>query len=207
MSLAEGWGFRIARRVPATMPPSAAGTQRADRDGVSGIPRSGRHRGAADPLGKTKPSRSGKKKQAPSPWGKRESGHPPGGLNFPLPMCSGAGPKGQGSTMAERLLHVPGTREGGGELRPAGGRSHCAGACGHRAGVPRWGIAGVVSYEQRGAPTRDVPARSHAQAGRRAGLDAQPERPLKARGARKKPRSGRKTEAFQSPGKERAITQ
>jgi len=35
MSLAEGWGFRIAKRVPAAMPPSTAGTQRADRDGVS----------------------------------------------------------------------------------------------------------------------------------------------------------------------------
>jgi len=39
MSLAEGWVFRIARRVPAAMPPEAAGTRRADRDGVS-VPRS-----------------------------------------------------------------------------------------------------------------------------------------------------------------------
>jgi hypothetical protein len=74
--------------------------------------------------------------------------------------------------------------EGGGEIRPAGLRSHLACACGHRAGVSRRGVAGVVSYEQRGAPPRDVPARSHAEAGRRAGLDAQPERPLVARGAK-----------------------
>jgi len=46
--------------------------------------------------------------------------------------------------------------EGGGEIRPAGDRSHGAGACGHRAGVPRWGIAGAVSGEQRGALPRDV---------------------------------------------------
>ena len=69
------------------------------------------------------------------------------------------------------------------EIRPAGHRSDHAGGCGSRAGVSRWGIAGLVSYEQRGAPARDVPARSHAQAGRRAGLEARPERPLPARGA------------------------
>ena len=39
MSLAEKWGFRIARRVPAAISPEAAGTRRADRDGVS-VPRS-----------------------------------------------------------------------------------------------------------------------------------------------------------------------
>jgi len=89
--------------------------------------------------------------------------------------------------MAERLLHVPGTREGGGEIRPTGGWSHDAGACGHRAGVPPWGIAGVASCEQRGAPPWDVPARSHAQAGRRAALDVQPERLLRARGAKGNP--------------------
>ena len=85
---------------------------------------------------------------------------------------------------SHRLKQDHGEREGGGEIRPAGHRSDRAGACGHRAGVPRWGVAGVVSYEQRGAPPRDVPARSHAQAGRRAGLDAQPERLLPARGAK-----------------------
>jgi len=78
-------------------------------------------------------------------------------------------------------------REGGGKIRPAGDRSHCAGACGHRAGVSRWGIAGEASGEQRGAPPRDVPARSHAQVGRRAGLEAQPRRPLPARRATRKP--------------------
>ena len=38
MSLAEGWEFRIAERVPAAMSPETAGTQRADRDGVSVTP-------------------------------------------------------------------------------------------------------------------------------------------------------------------------
>jgi len=78
-----------------------------------------------------------------------------------------------------------GSSGGGGEIRPAGGRSHRAGACGNRAGVSRWGVAGAASGEQRGAPPRDVPARSHAQACRRAGLNARPERPLRARGAKK----------------------
>jgi hypothetical protein len=36
-------------------------------------------------------------------------------------------------------------------------------AAGYRAGVPRWGVAGVVSYEQRGAPPWDVPARSQPE--------------------------------------------
>ena len=57
-----------------------------------------------------------------------------------------------------------------------------------RAGPERASRGGVslalASYEQRGAPARDVPARSHAEAGRRAGLEAQPERPLQARGAK-----------------------
>ena len=35
VSLAEGWGFQIARRVPAAIPPEAAGTERACRGGVS----------------------------------------------------------------------------------------------------------------------------------------------------------------------------
>ena len=39
-------GIQSARRVPAAICPEAAGTQRADRGGVSVIPRSGRHRGA-----------------------------------------------------------------------------------------------------------------------------------------------------------------
>jgi hypothetical protein len=98
---------------------------------------------------------------------------PPAGRNF------STHPK----TRLTRLKQDHGEREGGGEIRPAGHKSHFAGACGHRAGVSRWGVAGVVSYEQRGAPARDVPARSHAEAGRRAGLEAQPERPLQARGA------------------------
>ena len=77
-------------------------------------------------------------------------------------------------------------RTGGwGGIRPAGHRSDHARACGYRAGVSRWGIAGAASCEQRGAPPRSVPPRSRAQAGRRAGLEAQPERPLTARGAKK----------------------
>jgi hypothetical protein len=79
----------------------------------------------------------------------------------------------------------------GGENRPAGHRSHLACGCGDRAGASRWGVAGAVSCEQRGTPPRGVPARSHAQAGRRAGLDAQPERPLMARGAKEKPSRSR----------------
>ncbi len=92
--------------------------------------------------------------------------------------------------------------EGGGEIRPAGHRNHGAGACGHRAGVSQWGIAGVALYEQRGAPPRDVPARSHAKTGRRAGLDAQPERPLHARGAKQNPHAVKsKTRAAHPPNK------
>ena len=56
-------------------------------------------------------------------------------------------------------FHLPSrsavNREGGGEMRPAGLRSHLGCACGRRAGVP---------------------ARSLAQAGGRAALDGQPER-------------------------------
>jgi hypothetical protein len=89
--------------------------------------------------------------------------------------------------------------EAGREIRPAGHRSHRAGACGNRAGVPRWGIAGVASYEQRGAPPQDVPARWHAKAGRRAGLDAQPERPLDARGAKQKPSRSERTKHGRPP--------
>jgi hypothetical protein len=44
--------------------------------------------------------------------------------------------------------------------------------------------------EQRGSARRAAPARSHAQAGRRAGLEAQPERLLPARGARENPARG-----------------
>src|SRR5664280_2931730 len=56
-----------------------------------------------------------------------------------------------------------------------------AGACGSRAGVPRWGVDGSDRGSLRGrrtarGPTAGRPARSHAQAGRRAALDAPPER-------------------------------
>jgi hypothetical protein len=83
-----------------------------------------------------------------------------------------------------RLPKAPPCSWVGEKIRTAGGRSHLARACGSRAGVSRWGIAGVASYEQRGAPTRDVPARSHAKVGRRAGLEPRPERRLRARGAK-----------------------
>jgi len=109
-----------------------------------------------------------------TPWSPEQCrSHPSSGFKTPHPKTSLAS-----------LKQDDGGREGGGEIRPAGHRSDRAGACGHRAGVPRWGFAGVVSYEQRGAPPRGVHARSHAQAGRRAELDAQPARLIPARGAK-----------------------
>jgi hypothetical protein len=126
--------------------------------------------------------------RALGPRGRGRHGHwhPPGGLNTPHPQDGGTNLCNPIPTLARRLRQARGAREGGGEIRPAGGRSHGAGACGSRAGVARWGFAGAVSGEQRGAPPWDVLARSHAKAGRRAALDAQPERPLIARGARTK---------------------
>jgi len=129
----------------------------------------------------------------PRALGSHGRSHPLGGLNIPHPTCARACPRGCRPSMAEQTVQAHRERKGGGEIRPAGGRSHCDGACGHRAGVQRWGVAGAVSSEQRGALPRDVPARSHAKAGRRAALDAQPERPLRARGAKKnQPRSERR---------------
>ena len=89
---------------------------------------------------------------------------------------------------------------GGGENRPAGHRSDLACACGHGAGVARWGAAGGASSEQRGAPPRGVLARSHAPAGRRVGLEAQPERQLPARGA-KYSHAVKREESAGSPGR------
>jgi hypothetical protein len=47
--------------------------------------------------------------------------------------------------------------------RPAGASGHPSGGCGLPSGRTAWGIAGVASYEQRGAPPRDVPARSQPE--------------------------------------------
>jgi hypothetical protein len=74
------------------------------------------------------------------------------------------------------------TRRGGGRLKPPSGRRPVSP---ERAGPERASRGGVSMApteglseggEQRGAPPRDVPARSHAQARPRAALDVPPER-------------------------------
>jgi hypothetical protein len=162
MSLAEGWGVQIARRVPAAMPPEAA-----------------------DPLGKKKARTQWRRRGQPlHARGAKESLHEVENRTSPSHPRHRRIGSPHPSPWRDHSSRSVAKREGGGEIRPAGGMSHCAEACGSRAGVSRWGIGGVAFHEQRGAPLRDVPARSHAEAGRRAALDAQPERPLKARGAK-----------------------
>ena len=65
---------------------------------------------------------------------------------------------------------------------------------GQTGGWKRWpnSSAQREGEEQRGSARRSVPGRLHAKAGRRAALDAQPERLLPARRANKEPRSGKK---------------
>jgi hypothetical protein len=125
----------------------------------------------------------------------RSSTRGTGPLNTPHP-----------ETLIRPIRQDLGDGEGGGENRPAGRLSHLACACGYRAGVSRWGVVGAVSCEQRGALLRDVPARSHAQAGRRDALDARPERRLPARGAKQEPHAVKQSES-DPQGKERASTQ
>ena len=70
--------------------------------------------------------------------------------------------------------------------------------------VETWAAGGRTTRVRAASGT----ARSHAQAGRRAGLDAQPERPLRARGARKKPHAvKRKSLAAHPLGNKEAVTQ
>ena len=104
-----------------------------------------------------------------------------GGWTTPPPTC-------RRSCCGSRLLAKPrvtssaSTRRGGGWPKPPSGRRPISS---ERAGPERASRGGVSlapteglseGGEQRGAPPRDVPARSHAQAGRRAALDAPPER-------------------------------
>jgi len=164
---------RCAPRLPRPRPSSASrfGAPRCPQETASSTPRPGPRAGSPRPR-ETWPLAPARR------------------IDYPLPQSAETKRCGHIPGLARRLKQAPGERDGGGDIRPAGHRSDGAGACGHRAGGPRWGIAGAVSGEQRGALPRDVPARSHAQAGRRAGLDAQPERPLRARGAKKnQPRS------------------
>ena len=72
-------------------------------------------------------------------------------------------------------------------------------AAGHRAGVSRWGVAGVVSYEQRGAPPWDVPARSQPEESRSAASGG--EQATRGRAPAwqwKTPRSGKQIRAARS---------
>jgi len=170
-----------ARPLGACSPPLAALRDSLDRDpaarpvpGPLGVRKRPRHR---HPV----PVRA----LGPRGLGRHDRWHPLGGLNSPLPQRGGTNLGSRLASMARRFVQAHGERERGGEIRPAGGRSHGVGACGTRAGVPRWGIAGMASYEPRGALPRDVPARSHVTTGRSCGLEGRSERPLKTRGAKK----------------------
>ena len=162
-------GTRGAPRLPRPRPSSAsrAGAPRCPQEAASPTPRRGPHAGSP---------RSREAWPLAPAW------------RFETPTLRLETLKpGSGGSVAGPLERFNRQRGDGGELHPAGGWSHDAGACGHRAGAPQWGIAGAVSGEQRGAPPRDVPARSHAKAGRRAALDAQPERPGSEPAGQKKP--------------------
>jgi hypothetical protein len=93
-------------------------------------------------------------------------------------------------TLLTPLKQCPGRREGGGVKPPRGReepwRRSVRAPSGQTGGWKRWPRPRVSPEggEQRGSARRAVPARSHAKAGRRAGLEAQPERPLMARGAK-----------------------
>jgi hypothetical protein len=128
------------------------------------------------------------------PRGLRRDGrsHPPGGLNTPHPQDCWTNPYGQLPALARRSKQVPGAREGGGEIRPAGGRSHGAGACGHRAGRL------AVGYRWRGyirtarGPTEGRP-RSVARGGGSEGWARRPARAT-APGPRGKTKASRSEE-------------
>ena len=94
--------------------------------------------------------------------------------------------------LGRRSSHVPDPHwrfvqeGGGGEMRPAGHMSHCAGACGAPEALPVVGRRRGGFFPTPRGHTAGSALGSLAQAGRRAGLDAQPERPLMARGAKQK---------------------
>ena len=87
--------------------------------------------------------------------------HPPGGLKAPLPESGGPNPHSHLPVLARPLKQAPGEREGDGEDRPAGDRSHCAEACGPRAARMAGGNAG---------PDRASHAREGNSEGPHAGL-------------------------------------
>jgi len=174
-----GWGPSLLAGGPASAPPSQA-------DGLDPPcpPRAAAEQRLARSARDRSPDTPPRIRTLGTPWPPERWPLAPAGRNLSTHPQTRLTPLKQGC----------GGREGGGENRPAGEKSHGAEACGHRAGVSRWGIAGAASCEQRGAPPRSVPPRSRAQTGRRARLDAQPERPLTARGAKKRqpPRNGMK---------------
>ena len=69
--------------------------------------------------------------------------------------------------------------------------------------VETWAAEGRTTRVRAASGT----TRSHAKAGRRAALEAQPERPLKARGAKETPRSGKTHRGRAPTGQERSFTQ
>jgi hypothetical protein len=183
-----------ARPLVACSPPLAALRDSLDRDpaarpdpGPLGVRKRRRHR---HPV----PVRA----LGPRGLGRHGRWHPPGGLNTPLTESVWADPHGHAPALASRLRQVRGAREGGGEIRPAGGRSHGAGACGHRAARPVGGNAGPTERLMRGRGTARVRTPGCAcSVARNGGSEGCARRAARAtahspRGQRKPPRSGMK---------------
>jgi hypothetical protein len=179
---------RVARQLGAGSPPLAA------RQGSSGCDRAGTSRGGDPSLfacsrasdTPARDARSGSAAcggMAASPEGRRV--RPPSRnalslalwTNFPIRQRSLCRLIANGGV----AVHPPrGPRE------PS--RRSVRAPSGQTGGWRRWPRPelSVEGGEQRGSARRAVPARSHAQAGRRAGLEAQPERLLQARGAKRR---------------------